>query len=89
MSARAARCPRRARAALDHDGGASRELRAEPAWDLGRADLPEPFPVSLRRTDVELAEAILTEADSRGLVTSAMREPEVRVEYATSVLCTS
>ena len=35
------------------------------------------------RTDVELAEAILAEADGPGLVTSAMREPDVRVDYAT------
>ncbi|GAA3070250.1 hypothetical protein GCM10010464_38080 [Pseudonocardia yunnanensis] len=35
------------------------------------------------RTDVELAEAILGEADGLGLVTSAMREPDVRVDYAT------
>ncbi|MGD9530204.1 MAG: tRNA U-34 5-methylaminomethyl-2-thiouridine biosynthesis protein, partial [Pseudonocardia sp.] len=35
------------------------------------------------RTDVELAEAILAEADGLGLVTSAMREPDVRVDYAT------
>jgi 2-aminophenol/2-amino-5-chlorophenol 1,6-dioxygenase subunit beta len=35
------------------------------------------------RTDVELAESILAEADGLGLVTSAMREPDVRVDYAT------
>jgi 2-aminophenol/2-amino-5-chlorophenol 1,6-dioxygenase beta subunit len=35
------------------------------------------------RTDVELAEAILAEADGLGLVTSAMRESDVRVDYAT------
>jgi 2-aminophenol/2-amino-5-chlorophenol 1,6-dioxygenase subunit beta len=35
------------------------------------------------RTDVELAEAILSAADDLGLVTSAMREPDVRVDYAT------
>lgn len=35
------------------------------------------------RTDVELAEAILDEAGELGLVTSAMREPDVRVDYAT------
>lgn len=35
------------------------------------------------RTDVELAEAILSEADGLGLVTSAMRDPDVRVDYAT------
>ena len=35
------------------------------------------------RTDIELAEAILDEADGLGLVTSAMREPDVRVDYAT------
>jgi 2-aminophenol/2-amino-5-chlorophenol 1,6-dioxygenase beta subunit len=34
-------------------------------------------------TDVELAEAILAEADGMGLVTSAMREPDVRIDYAT------
>lgn len=35
------------------------------------------------RTDVELAESILAEAAGLGLVTSAMREPDVRVDYAT------
>lgn len=35
------------------------------------------------RTDVELAESILAEATDLGLVTSAMREPDVRVDYAT------
>ena len=35
------------------------------------------------RADVELAEANLTEADGVGLVTSAMRESDVRVDYVT------
>lgn len=35
------------------------------------------------RTDVELAEAIADEADASGLVTSRMRDPGVRVDYAT------
>ena len=39
---------RRARAALDHDGRPPRQLRAEPARDLRRADLPAPVPLPLR-----------------------------------------
>ena len=35
------------------------------------------------RTDVPLAEAILAEADAAGLVTSALRDDGVRVDYAT------
>jgi 2-aminophenol/2-amino-5-chlorophenol 1,6-dioxygenase beta subunit len=35
------------------------------------------------RTDVELAEAIVEEGDRAGLVTSALREDGVRVDYAT------
>jgi 2-aminophenol/2-amino-5-chlorophenol 1,6-dioxygenase beta subunit len=35
------------------------------------------------RTDVTLAEAILAEADDAGLVTGAMRDERVRVDYAT------
>ena len=39
---------RRARAALDHDGRPPRQLRAPPARDLRRADLPAPVPLPLR-----------------------------------------
>jgi len=35
------------------------------------------------RTDVELAEAMVRQFEASGLVTRAMREPEVRVDYAT------
>ncbi|MQA12993.1 MAG: tRNA U-34 5-methylaminomethyl-2-thiouridine biosynthesis protein [Pseudonocardiaceae bacterium] len=35
------------------------------------------------RTDVELAEAIVEEADAAGLVANAMRDERVRVDYAT------
>ena len=76
---------RRARPALDHHGRPPRELRAATRAGVSVEPI---FPHLFRYhydfpTDVELAEAIVEEADAAGLVTSALRDDGVRVDYAT------